>query len=144
MENENLELKKRVKELEVAVVPTPLFPEPLSYVQPILELEEIPESNMKYKGSSSLFRDVRKYVGDTIQKWVDIIQEIWELAQNIVIFSSRIENFKEYLQKDLEIDEGFFKEVVNTFSAKVSSLNEARRKEQKLPLPYCMKQINAC
>jgi hypothetical protein len=48
------------------------------------------------------------------------------------------------LQKDLENDEGFFKEVVNTFSAKVSSLNEARRKEQKLPSPYRMKQINAC
>jgi hypothetical protein len=33
---------------------------------------------------------------------------------------------------------------LNTFSAKVSSLNEAQRKEQKIPSPYHMKQINAC
>jgi hypothetical protein len=44
----------------------------------------------------------------------------------------------------LENDEGFFKEVVNTFSAKVSSLNEALRKEQKITSPYRMNQINAC
>jgi hypothetical protein len=68
MEKENLELKKRVKELEVSLVPTPLFPEPLSSMQPILELEEIPESSTKYKGSSSLLQAVRKYVGDAIQK----------------------------------------------------------------------------
>ena len=48
------------------------------------------------------------------------------------------------MQKDLENDEGFFKEVVNTFSAKVSRLNEFCKKEQKLSLPYQMKQVNAC
>jgi len=40
--------------------------------------------------------------------------------------------------------EGFFKEVVITFSTKVSSLNEAQRKEQKIPSPYHMKYINSC
>ena len=44
----------------------------------------------------------------------------------------------------MENNEGFFKGVVNAFSTKVSSLNEAQRKEQKLPSPYHMKQINAC
>jgi hypothetical protein len=66
---------------------------------------------------------VRKYVGDTIQKRIDIIQESWELSQSISSFSSRIHNFNEYLQKDLENDEGVFKEDVNTFSTKVSRLN---------------------
>jgi hypothetical protein len=42
MERDNLELKKRVKDLEVAFVLAPLFPEPLSSMKPILELEEIP------------------------------------------------------------------------------------------------------
>jgi hypothetical protein len=55
-------------------------------MQPILELEEIPKSKYKYKGSSSLLQVVRKYVGDAIQKRVDIIQEIWELSQNIASF----------------------------------------------------------
>jgi hypothetical protein len=66
-------------------------------MQPTLELEEMPKSSTKYKGSSSLLQVVRKYVGDAIQKRVDIIQEIWELAQSIASFSSRIDNFKEYL-----------------------------------------------
>jgi hypothetical protein len=66
------------------------------------------------------------------------------LSKVLLAFHPEYKNFKEYLQKDLENDEGFFKEAVNTFSAKVSSLNEARRKEQKLPSPYRMKQINAC
>jgi hypothetical protein len=34
----------------------------------------------------------------------------------------------------LENDEGFFKEVVNTFSTKFSSLNEPKRKEKKFLL----------
>ena len=85
----------------------PLFPEPLNTIQPTLVLENILESNSKCKGSSSLLQAIRKYVGDAIQKWIDLIQEIWDLAQSTANFSSRITNFKEYLQKDLENDEGF-------------------------------------
>jgi hypothetical protein len=81
------------------LVPTPLFLERLSSIKPILELEEIPESGTKYKGSSSLLQAIRKYVGDSIQKRLDIIHEIWDLSQRIARFSSRIENFKEYLWK---------------------------------------------
>jgi hypothetical protein len=54
MERENLELKKKVKELEVYLVIGPLFLEPLGSIQPILELEEIHESSTKYKDSSIL------------------------------------------------------------------------------------------
>jgi Tfp pilus assembly protein PilO len=62
----------------------------------------------------------------------------------VTIFSSKIHNFKEYLQKDLENDEVFYKEFVNTFSTKVSSLSEAHRKEQKIHSTYRKKQANAC
>jgi hypothetical protein len=118
-------LKRRIKELEVALVPGPLFPEPLSSIQPTLVLEDTPKNNTKYKGSSRLFQAIRKYVGDAIHKIIYIIQEIWELSQRISIFSFKMHNFKEYLQKDLENDEVFFKEAVNAFSAKVSRLNES-------------------
>lgn len=80
MEKENLELKYRIKELEAALVPGPLFPKPLNTNQPTLTLEDIPKSSNKYKGSSSLLQGIRKYVGDGIQKMIDLIQEIWELA----------------------------------------------------------------
>jgi hypothetical protein len=45
MEKENLELNKSVKELEVDLVLVRLFPEPLSLIQPTLELEGIPKSS---------------------------------------------------------------------------------------------------
>jgi hypothetical protein len=76
---------------------------------------------------------VRKYVGVGIQKIIYSIQEIWELAQSSTNFSTRIIHFKEYLQKDLENDEGFYREVVGTFSKKVSSLSDTHRREQNLP-----------
>jgi hypothetical protein len=107
-------------------------------------LENIQKKRSKCKGSSSLLQDIRKYVGDAIKKIIDLIQEIWDLAQSTANFSSRITNFKEYLLKYLENDEGFYKEVVSTFSTKVSSLSDAHRKEQKLPSTTWMKQINAC
>jgi hypothetical protein len=100
------------------LVPTTLFQEPSISMQPILELEEVLESSTKYKGPSSLLQAIRKYVGDAIQKRVDVIQEIWELAQSIASFSSRIENFKEYMQKYLENDEGFSRKLYTHFHPK--------------------------
>jgi hypothetical protein len=61
---------------------------------------------------------VRKYIGDNIQKMIALILEIWELATSSTTLSTRIVHFKEYLQKDLENDESFYKEVVGTFSKK--------------------------
>jgi hypothetical protein len=102
-------------------------------------LENVPEIRSKYKRSSSLLKAIRKYVGDGIPKIIDMIQEIWDLAQSVASFSSRIKVFEEYLQKELENDEGFYREVVSTFSSKVSRLSEAHRKEQKLPSTYWVK-----
>jgi hypothetical protein len=59
---------------------------------------------------------VRKYIGDNIKKRIALILEIWELAQSSTTFSTRVFHFKEYLQKYLENDEGFYKEVVGTFT----------------------------
>jgi hypothetical protein len=78
-----------------------LFVEPIKTIQPTLTLEDISESNNKWKGSSSLMQAIRKYVGDEIQKIINMIQETWELAQSSTNFATRITNFKEYLQKDL-------------------------------------------
>jgi hypothetical protein len=67
---------------------------------------------------------IRKYVGDNIKKRVTLILDDWELATSSTSISTRILNLKEYLQKDLENDEHFYKEVVNTFSARISSMND--------------------
>jgi hypothetical protein len=136
IEKENLFLKERIKELEKSLIPKPLFVEPITAIQPILTLEDVPESSSKLKGSSSLLLAIRKYVGDGIQKRIDLILEIWELAQSSTSFSTRILHFKEYLQKDLENDEGFYKEAVGTFAVKVSSLSDTHRREQNLPSKF--------
>jgi hypothetical protein len=51
-------------------------------------------------------------------------------------------HFKEYLQKDLENDEGFNKQEVRTLAKQVSRLSDTHRREQNLPSKIQMKQIN--
>jgi hypothetical protein len=104
----------------------------------------MPESSNKCKVSSSLLQAIIKYVGDGIHKIIYLIQEIWDIAQNVANFATIITNFKQYLQNDLENDEGFYKDKMGTFLAKVSSLSSIHRREKKLPLSIHMKQINAC
>jgi hypothetical protein len=76
---------------------------------------------------------MRKYVGDGIQKMIYLIHNIWDLAQGSTNFSTRIVHFREYLQKDLENDKGFYKEFVGTFVAQASSLRKNHKREQNLP-----------
>jgi hypothetical protein len=109
-EKENLVMKKRIKYLEDALVPQPLFVEPIYAIRPLNVLEDIPESRSRLKGASSLLTTIRKYVGDNIKKRVTLILDIWELASSSTTLSMRILNFKEYLQKDLENDDHFYKE----------------------------------
>jgi hypothetical protein len=53
-------------------------------------------------------------------------------------------HFREYLQKDLENDEGFYKEAMGTFVSKVLSLSDTHIREHNLPSNIWMKPINAC
>jgi hypothetical protein len=76
IKKENLILKERMKELEKALIQKPLFFEPITTIQPILTIEDVPEIGSKLKGSSSLLMTIRKYVGDGIHKRIDLIFEI--------------------------------------------------------------------
>jgi len=69
---------------------------------------------------------------------------MWELATNSATLSTRVFHFKEYLQKDFENDEIFYKEVVGTFSTKVLILSDIHRRDQNLPSKSRLEQINAC
>jgi hypothetical protein len=68
IEKENLILKEKVKELEKYFLPRPLFIEPITVIQPLCSLEDVPETSSRLKGSSSLLMVVRKYIGDSIKK----------------------------------------------------------------------------
>jgi hypothetical protein len=144
IEKENLILKEKVKELEKYFLPRPLFIEPITTIQPLCSLEDVPETSSRLKGSSSLLVVIRKYIGDSIKKRIALILEIWELATCSTTFSTRVLHFKEYLQKYLENDEGFYKEVVGTFLVKVLSLSDLHGRDKNIPSKTHMKQINAC
>jgi hypothetical protein len=72
---------------------------------------------------------IRQYIRENIQKKIALIFEIWELGTSSTILSSRITTFKEYLQNELDSDEKFYKEVVGTFSARISNMNDMQRRE---------------
>jgi hypothetical protein len=55
----------------------------------------------------------------------------------------RITHFKKYIQKYMENGECFYKDVVRTFLAKVSSLSDVHIREQNPPSKIQMKQFNA-
>jgi hypothetical protein len=72
-----------------------------------------PESSSKLKGTSSLLVSVRKFVGENIKKRMSLILEAWDTGSNIVSFGSKLNSFREYVQVDLNNEEGFYKDVVH-------------------------------
>jgi hypothetical protein len=88
-------------------------------------------------------KTIIKYVGDNIKNRVTLILDIWELETSSTNISTRISNLKEYLQKDLENDEHFFKEVEHLYCQNIN-MNNVHRREQNLPSKVRLKQINAC
>jgi hypothetical protein len=144
MENENANLKERVKELENALMPPPIFSSPIATMQPWKSFDRTPESSSRLRGTSSLLVAVRRYVGENIKKRMSLVLETWELANNFISLGSRMTNLRQYLQVDLENDEEFYKGVVTTFVMKVSNMSELKRKEEDLPSLVHIKQLKAC
>jgi hypothetical protein len=62
----------------------------------------------------------------------------------MVYFGSRVHAFHEYLQDNLKNEEGFFLDVVLPFGIKVSNVTELRRREEDIPSPSRIKQLNTC
>jgi hypothetical protein len=137
LEEENTKLKERIWEQEDALMPLPLLESPLSIVRPNTPV-------VKLKGYSSLLTSVMSYVERNIKKRMALITEAWEVLKNIVSFGSRAHAFHEYLQVDLKKEEGFYLDVVLSFRNKVSNMTKLRRREEDLPSPSRIKQLNAC
>jgi hypothetical protein len=98
----------------------------------------------KLKGSSSLLTSTRSYVENNIKKRMALITEAWDISKNMISFGSRAHAFHEYLQADLKNEEGFYLDFVVPFGVKVSNMSELRRREEDLPSPSQIKQLNAC
>jgi hypothetical protein len=62
----------------------------------------------------------------------------------MIYFGSRAHAFLEYLQADLKNEEGFYLDAVVPFGIKVTNMSELKRREEDLPSPSQIKQLNAC
>ena len=75
---------------------------------------------------------------------MDLIIEAWDTRNNIVSFGSKLNSFREYVHIDLSNEEGFYKDVVITFTLKFFGMIELKRKEEDLTSPARIKQLKAC
>jgi hypothetical protein len=144
MENENVILKERIRELENALMPPPIFSNPIATMHPWESFYGMTKSSSRLRGTLSLLIIFKRYVEENIKTIMSLILEARESKNNFVCLGSRITNFRQYLQADLENDEELCKGVVSTFIAKVSSVSELQRKEEDLPSPIRIKQLKAC
>jgi hypothetical protein len=91
MEDENIRIKERVKELEETLMPPPILATPVSMIQPDKTLQGTPESNMRVKGISILMIATRHFVEENIKKKMALVLDLWDLEK---WFSTRAQNSK--------------------------------------------------
>jgi hypothetical protein len=53
-------------------------------------------------------------------------------------------NLKQFLEVDMENDEGIYKEVITTLVIKVSNMTDHKINEEYLPSPTHIKQLKSC
>jgi hypothetical protein len=65
------------------------------------------------------------------------------MRRNIISFGSKLKSFKQYIQADLNNEEGFYQDPVITFTLKFSGMTELKRKEEDLPYSAIIKHLKA-
>jgi hypothetical protein len=101
----------------------------------------VTKSSSKVTRAAKLLMGVRKYVVENINKILGIIMEALEIAIEAGVMTGRVCSLKEFLQKDLQTDEHFYKNAVSTFVARISSMDELTRWKQYFPSKNRLKQI---
>jgi hypothetical protein len=130
MEEENAQLKEKIKELEATLMPPPILASPIAMIHPRKSFQETPESSARVKGISNLIIATRHFVEENIKKRMSLILELWDMEKIFASLGLRIQNTREYLNTDLKNDEGFYTDGVVMFSMKVSTMTEQLRKKK--------------
>jgi alpha-mannosidase len=123
--------------LEEALIPTPLFSNPL-------EKTMLATPTSKLKGSSNLLTSCRGYVEKNIKKIMELITEAWETSQNIASFQTRENDLHENLQANLKNEERFYLQTMIPFGNHVINISDMKRIQEDLPSPNQIKQLKAC
>jgi hypothetical protein len=71
-----------------------------------------------------LLNGIKLYVVDNINRRLDIIRQAWEVSASLCDLSQRTLSFTGDLQRDLQHDEAYCKNELNTFVAWVTSIND--------------------
>jgi hypothetical protein len=144
MEEENAQLKEKIKELEATLMPPPILASPVAMIRPEKSFQETPESSARVKGISNLIIATRHFVEENIKKRMSLILELWDMEKSFSSLGLRIQNIREYLNSDLKNDEGFYTDGVVMFAMKVSAMTEQLRKKENLPSLSRIKQLKSC
>jgi hypothetical protein len=83
-------------------------------------------------------------VENNIKKIMALITEAWKISKNMISFGLRDHSFLEYLQDDLKNEEGFYLNAMVPFCIKFTKMTEMKIREEDLPSPSWIKQLNAC
>jgi hypothetical protein len=137
IEADNSILKDRVKELEEALIPMPLFVNPLAIAMPAT-----PATNLKE--SSTLLASCRGYLENNIKKRMELVTKAWKTSQTITSLGTKAHSLLEHLQAELKDEEIFFLKMVIPFGTIVSNTIEIKRREQDLPSKKRIQQLNSC
>jgi hypothetical protein len=135
MEEENLRLNERVKELEATLMPPPvaILATLVAMIQLGINLQGNPESNLRVKEISSLIISIGHLVENNINKIMFIILDLWNLEKKNSSLELKIQNTKEHFNAYLKNDEGFFTYGVAMFIEKVSTMTNHTRKWDHFP-----------
>jgi hypothetical protein len=115
IETENARLKDRVKELEEAFIPMPLFVNPLAIAMPAT-----PAANIK--ASSTMLASCRRYVENNIKKTMELVTEAWKTSQTITSLGTMAHSLLEHLQAVLKDEEKIFLKMVLPFGTIVNNM----------------------
>jgi len=143
MEEENAQLKEKIKELEETLMPPFILASPISMIKLENFFQETRESSARLKGISSLIIATRNFVENNINKRMYLILELWNLAKRFAYIGLRIQNTRKYVNVDLKND-GFYIDRVVMFTLKVSKMIEQMRNQEYFPSPIHIKQLKVC
>jgi hypothetical protein len=90
LEEDNVRLKERIKELEKSLIHLQVLASPLTMIRPTTP-------KTKLKGSTSLLTSHSGYVEKNIKKRMELITEAWDMSKSMVSFGTRAHTFHEYL-----------------------------------------------
>jgi hypothetical protein len=143
MEEENAQMKERIKQLEETLMPPPILASPVAMICPGKGLQENPKPSARVKGIYNLIIATRHFVEENVKKRISFIVELWDMEKGFASLGLRIQNTIEYLNLDLKNDEGFYTDGVVMFAMKVSAMTEQTRKQENKPSLSCIKKLKS-